>query len=295
MPKKPFDEPPPFGMIAGKLGQAFKSMGKGKAQDLKKGGPELKPMKGHKADKPFPKSAPGKAKPAESPKPLKIRVYPYRPPGEKEEDPHFVALKVPKSRMTAGKFATWLSELGIELAVAHPRIVTGSQAQIAIVAKKEAKLAAANNPGVIVYGAPPKPKKWTSAGCVVVPSMDKLDRVYVIKPSNNYGPWAFPKGQVDKGETLQQAALREVWEETGLRVKILPGRGAYLGKAEGGFSVTHFFLAVRTGGHPHPTAETEKVLLVPFDEAKRLFKSMGNKRDPHVADLARQALKLYQK
>lgn len=138
-----------------------------------------------------------------------------------------------------------------------------------------------------------KSTKWTSAGCVVIPSEDDHDHVYVIKPSNNYGPWAFPKGRVDKGETVKEAAVREVLEETGLHVRILPGKKAYIGKGVGGYSITHFFLAVKVGGYPRPTAETEKVMLVTWDEAKHLFKSMGNTRDQHIANLAQQLLKQY--
>ena len=32
------------------------------------------------------------------------------------------------------------------------------------------------------------------------------------------GHWDFPKGAVEKGETEQQAAIREIFQETGLRV-----------------------------------------------------------------------------
>ena len=32
-----------------------------------------------------------------------------------------------------------------------------------------------------------------------------------------YDDWSLPKGKLDAGETFEQAALREVWEETGLR------------------------------------------------------------------------------
>jgi mutator protein MutT len=35
-----------------------------------------------------------------------------------------------------------------------------------------------------------------------------------------YGKWTFPGGYVDRGETLEQAAIRETLEETGVTVKL---------------------------------------------------------------------------
>src|SRR5579864_1675976 len=38
------------------------------------------------------------------------------------------------------------------------------------------------------------------------------------------GHWDFPKGAVEKGETQEQAAKREIFEETGIRVdSFIPG------------------------------------------------------------------------
>ncbi len=34
------------------------------------------------------------------------------------------------------------------------------------------------------------------------------------------GRWSFPAGYVNRGEVLEEAAVREVWEETGLDVRI---------------------------------------------------------------------------
>jgi len=36
----------------------------------------------------------------------------------------------------------------------------------------------------------------------------------------HYGDWTFPKGKLEPGETWEQAALREVEEETGLRCEL---------------------------------------------------------------------------
>ncbi|MFH1916155.1 MAG: NUDIX domain-containing protein [Nanoarchaeota archaeon] len=40
---------------------------------------------------------------------------------------------------------------------------------------------------------------------------------------HHIGHWDFPKGHVESGETEEETALREVHEETGLRVEIIPG------------------------------------------------------------------------
>lgn len=64
-----------------------------------------------------------------------------------------------------------------------------------------------------------------SAGAVVCyedPS-DNRERLYL---SLHYpaGHWDFPKGAVEKNETEEQAAKREIMEETGLRIEsFLPG------------------------------------------------------------------------
>ena len=46
-------------------------------------------------------------------------------------------------------------------------------------------------------------------------------RFYIIRsPEGFYG---FPKGHVEDGETEEQTALREIFEETGLRVHLIDG------------------------------------------------------------------------
>lgn len=128
------------------------------------------------------------------------------------------------------------------------------------------------------------PEKWISAGGVVVGGEDDLDHVYVRKPSNNFGPWSFPKGKIDPGETQEKAALREVREEIGVVAKMAPN--GYLGTGEGSMSVTHYYLmyGVRdTGKHDK---ETEKVKLATFTEAMHLFAKGGNTRDIKILSKA---------
>ncbi len=37
---------------------------------------------------------------------------------------------------------------------------------------------------------------------------------------DRYDDWSFPKGKLDPGESFEDAARREVWEETGVRVEL---------------------------------------------------------------------------
>ena len=64
---------------------------------------------------------------------------------------------------------------------------------------------------------------------------------------------ALPKGKLDPGETLEQAAVREVCEETGLESRVVDELGtvtyAYLdSRGERVDKVVHFYLMVATGG-----------------------------------------------
>lgn len=54
-----------------------------------------------------------------------------------------------------------------------------------------------------------------AAGGVVTNSSDEILFIHRI------GKWDLPKGKIEKGESLEQAALREIEEETGLKELIL--------------------------------------------------------------------------
>ncbi len=63
---------------------------------------------------------------------------------------------------------------------------------------------------------------------------------------DQYGKWAVPKGLIEKGESPEQAALREVKEETGIEAKIVKklGENKYFYK-RGGKTIAktvHIFL-----------------------------------------------------
>lgn len=97
-----------------------------------------------------------------------------------------------------------------------------------------------------------------SAGVIVV---EPDGRVWTFEPKGHFGGYerTLSKGRVDPGQTEQQAALRELWEETGLVGEITGDVGWYAGST----TLTHYFTARRTGGAPwgHDGKETAAVYL----------------------------------
>ena len=88
--------------------------------------------------------------------------------------------------------------------------------------------------------------------------------------------WTLPKGTPSDAETVEQTALREVAEETGLEVRISAPVGAieYFFTQSGTriHKTVHFFLMEATGGnldqHDH---EFDEVRWVPINEARSLL------------------------
>jgi len=86
--------------------------------------------------------------------------------------------------------------------------------------------------------------------------------------------WSIPKGTPIPGETLEETALREVREETGLTVRILEPLGeiTYWFSARGvrHHKTVHFFLLESTGGNIEDHDwENDFVAWLPEDEALR--------------------------
>lgn len=119
-------------------------------------------------------------------------------------------------------------------------------------------------------------------------SLTQPYRVFVCKPSNNYGPWCFPKGRVDSGEGIEETALREVAEEAGVPAEMLPDGN--LGTGVGSYSITHYFMMVRTGPVGGHDDEMEEVRCVTLAQAEKLFQGAGNRRDVDILNRARKYL-----
>ncbi len=115
----------------------------------------------------------------------------------------------------------------------------------------------------------------TSAGGVVHRTVDgRLELVLVHRRSPVL--WALPKGTPDSGETLEETALRETREETGLEVEIeRPVRSIryFFVRGTTRFHKTvHFFLMRAIGGSTDAhDAEFDEVRWLGVEEALALL------------------------
>lgn len=84
----------------------------------------------------------------------------------------------------------------------------------------------------------------------VILQNDKGEYVLVQeKQAHVYGLWNWPAGHVDPGETLQDGAVREAKEETGLDVKLTDQEPLYVGPGQSGTTNrVHLFKGEVVGG-----------------------------------------------
>ena len=126
--------------------------------------------------------------------------------------------------------------------------------------------------------------RWWLAG--IRPRRERDDRLV----------WALPKGLIDPGETGPDTAIREVYEETGVRGQIRSKLGdvryVYTWEGERVFKIVSFFLLTPLSGRlgdlpPGMEIEVAGTRWLPLDEApKRL--SYGGERQ--MAGRAAEAL-----
>jgi 8-oxo-dGTP diphosphatase len=87
-----------------------------------------------------------------------------------------------------------------------------------------------------------------------------------------YDDWSLPKGKLQEGETWEQAALREVAEETGMRCKLgdelSPAR--YLDR-KGRPKLVRYWLMRPVEGSFEPTREVDELRWLDPDRAARLL------------------------
>ncbi len=90
------------------------------------------------------------------------------------------------------------------------------------------------------------------------------DAILLVKQNYGAGYWSLPGGVMEPGESLDQAAIREVKEETGLDVRLKRVVGLYSRPQESALAVT--FEAKVTGGYLRPDHEISACGFFPFGQ-----------------------------
>ncbi|MDE3106593.1 MAG: NUDIX hydrolase [Acidobacteriota bacterium] len=100
------------------------------------------------------------------------------------------------------------------------------------------------------------------------------------------GDWTFPKGKLDPGETFEEAALREVFEETGMRCEIVRFVGAtnYTHRKGRPKIVAYYLMTVREGEFA-PNDEVDALVWVPVAKVRS---NLTWERDQELFDIVTQ-------
>ena len=134
-----------------------------------------------------------------------------------------------------------------------------------------------------------------SAGGVLIKRIKGRAHLAAIRPQGKpEGVWALPKGNLDPGEKPEETALREVWEETGVRGRLIEKLGdvKYTYTRRGGlrvFKIVSFYLVAAGRGRLGEIEERMKIEVaearwLPLEEAPKLL-AYGGEREMAVKAL----------
>ena len=123
-------------------------------------------------------------------------------------------------------------------------------------------------------------KNEKSCGAVVFTRTAKGIEYVIVRSLEGY--FGFPKGHCEADETEEETALREIWEETGLKVTLIPGFRFVdvhpIPKLPGVMKQVVYFLAEYEGQDIcYQKEELTGAYLMPFDAAMDAFQWESSK------------------
>ena len=118
----------------------------------------------------------------------------------------------------------------------------------------------------------PVVREYSAGGLI----FDDQNRVAIIARHSRSGhlEWCLPKGHIEKGETPQQTAVREVHEETGILGEVIDSIATidywFTGTTQRVHKLVHHFALNQTGGEltveGDPDHEAEDAIWVRFED-----------------------------
>lgn len=133
-----------------------------------------------------------------------------------------------------------------------------------------------------------------SAGAVIF--RKENSKIYYLLLHYQMGHWGFPKGIIEKGETLKKAAQREIQEETGIKeLKFLEGfkkeiKYFFKLKNKTIFKIATFLLAETKEKKVKLSFEHKDFKWLPFEEA---LEQITHKNTQEILKKANSFLKDY--
>jgi 8-oxo-dGTP diphosphatase len=127
------------------------------------------------------------------------------------------------------------------------------------------------------------PEVRAAGGVLVRPGAAGLEVAVIHRPK--YEDWSLPKGKLDGDETFEQAALREVEEETGMRAELGPELSpvSYRDR-KGRTKLVRYWLMRMLEGQFRPGSEVDELRWLDPEGAQELLSY------EHDAKLVREAL-----
>jgi 8-oxo-dGTP diphosphatase len=127
------------------------------------------------------------------------------------------------------------------------------------------------------------PKHVVAAGAVVLNDEDKI--LLIRGPRRG---WEQPGGNVEEGESIRDAVIREVKEETGIDIEVVKLCGVYQNLKSG--TISTCWLGKAVGGHMQTSSESLEVGFFTVEDAlsmvtwtnfaERITKCLDEKEQP---------------
>lgn len=128
---------------------------------------------------------------------------------------------------------------------------------------------------------------WVGASCICLHKGKLLMVLQGTKEEEKR--WSVPSGGLERGETLEECCIREVWEETGYVVKIIEKLHLKEGVSFGIPFKVQYFLGDIVSGSPKiqdPDGLIYEIRWVSFEELKLLTLSFPEDRELLMSYLA---------